>query len=116
MNSKINNPFKSSIIKDVQSEFAIPLKIQENPIGVIYIASESKDTFDEKDIHIMEAISEQLSINVRDAFIFTKISKKSKQLDVVHKIGQVAIQSFDLKELVNDIVDFIQKNFGFYHV
>ena len=116
VNSKINNPFKSSIIKGVQSEFAIPLKIQENPIGVIYIASESKDTFDEKDIHIMEAISEQLSINVRDAFIFTKISKKSKQLDVVHKIGQVAIQSFDLKELVNDIVDFIQKNFGFYHV
>lgn len=103
-------------LENIQSEVAIPLKIEQNPIGVVFIVSEVSEAFDERDITVLEAICEQLTRIIRDASIFSKISKKSKQLEVIHKIGQVAIQSFDLRKFIKEIVDFVQEIFGYYQI
>lgn len=116
INSAASNQFPSPLFENTESQLAIPLQLDNQPIGVLYLASETANIFGEKNRHILEALSEQITIIIRDASIFSHYSKRSKQLDVIHKIGQVAIQSFDLAKFIKEAVDFVQKTFDFYSV
>lgn len=115
-NILMNFPHADSQIHNVRSELSIPLKINEGPIGVVYIGSEATEVFDERDIFILEAICEQMTMLIKDASMFSTISKRSRQLEIIHKIGQVAIQSFDLRNFIKDTVDYIQSAFGYYQI
>lgn len=104
------------LISNAQSELAIPIQHDTNPFGVIYIASSSRYAFEKKDIHVLEVIGEQLCLIIRDIDELSAILKKTKQMEIIHRIGLVAIQSFDIKKFFNDIVVLLYDIFGYYHV
>ncbi len=107
---------KSGFDRKIQSELVVPLKIDRSFVGAVYVANESKFAFDEQSIRILEAIRDQLVVIIKDAALYSDISKRSKQLEIMHKIGRVPIQSFDFKKFVDEIARLIQKTFGFYQV
>jgi len=110
------SPFKKTVLDHAQSELAIPISIQQTPIGILYLAGTGAEAYDEKDIHILEVIAEQLSLIINDAVTYTEINKKSKHMEIIHKIGKVAIQRFDLRQFIDDITRLIYDIFGFYQV
>lgn len=107
-----SSSFKDSVIGGVGAELAIPLTIQRRPVGVLYIASRNRGAFDDKDIHILETICDQLTLIMRDTFVFSDISKKSKHSEIIRKISQVAIQSFDLRRFIDEVVQLVHRVFG----
>lgn len=108
--------FPPPLFESAASELAIPVSIRQAPLGVIYIAGLNRDDFDDKDIRILEAISEQLSMIMKEVADLSKIIKKSKQMEIIRKIGQVVIQRFDLRKFLDDAVRLIWEIFGYFHV
>ncbi|MDM8522150.1 GAF domain-containing protein [Desulfococcaceae bacterium HSG8] len=110
------NRYEVVLFENVRSELAIPIALRKTILGVIYIASRSQDAFDKKDIHMLEVISEELSLIIRDMDDLSKLIRKNKQMEIMRRIGKVAIQSFDLKAFFDDIVNLVYEMFGYHHV
>lgn len=107
---------ESGFNKAIQSELVLPLKIQKSFVGAFYVSSERNDAFDSRDIRVLEAIRDQLNRIIKEAAVYSNISKRSKQIEIMHKIGRVAIQRFDFKRFVDDTALLIRKTFGFCQV
>ncbi len=104
------------ISKEIRSEMAIPISIKDTCIAVIYIASTTVNAFDIKDIHIMDAIADQLSSIIEDAVTYAKANKKTRHMAIINRISKVTIQNFELKSFLDDIAALIHEIFGFYQV
>ncbi len=111
-----SGPFKAPLLANMRAELAIPLTIRRSAVGVLYVASRHSGAFDDKDVQIMETISDQLTTIMRDTTVFSDISKRGKHLEIIRRISQVAIQSFELDKFLSDTVHLIQQIFGFYSV
>ena len=107
-----SSSFREPVIQGIGAELSIPLTIQGRPVGVLYIASRNRGAFDDKDIHILETICDQLTLIMRDTFVFSDISKKSKHSEIIRKISQVAIQTFDLRRFIDEVVQLVHRVFG----
>lgn len=107
---------ESGFNEQIESELVVPLKIQKNFVGALYVASHQGSAFEDREIRVLEAIRDQLTRIIKDAAVYSNISKRSKQIEIMHKIGRVAIQRFDLRQFVDDIAQLIRKTFGFCQV
>lgn len=94
---------------------AMPIRIQGNPIGVIHVSTSNRGPMPDKDRLVMEALCDHLGAILKDVITYAEATKKSKHSEVIRKIGQVTIQSFDYKLFINDIVHYIQDSFGYDH-
>lgn len=110
------SPFPAPVQPGCQAELAVPLLLQRRVVGALYLAGRSHGAFDEQDVHILETICEQLTVILKDASVFSEVRKQGKHLEIVRRISQVAIQSFDLRRFVEEIARLIQEVFGFYSV
>ena len=110
------SPLQARLFEQAAAELAVPIMLERSPVGVIYVVGLERDAFDEKDLHLLKVISEELSLLIKDAAEFSKLRKKNQHSEIMHKIGQVTIQTFDLKQFLADIVHLIHDEFGYYHV
>ena len=79
------------INREIKSEIYIPIKIEKRSIGVIVIASERKNAFDNYDIELLNTISSTTSIAINNARLYNKLRESN----------------IKLKELSNMKTDFI---------
>ncbi|MBP7864384.1 MAG: GAF domain-containing protein [Acidobacteria bacterium] len=115
--TSVSHPAAEDLADDALQRIghAMPIRIQANPIGVIHLCTSNRGPMADKDRLVMEALCEHLGAILKDVISYAEATKKSKHSEVIQKIGQVTIQSFDYKVFINDIVQYIQDAFGYDH-
>ncbi|MEW6366570.1 MAG: sensor domain-containing diguanylate cyclase [Acidobacteriota bacterium] len=114
--SRDGSPLAARVVAEAESEMCIPIAAGGTPIGAIYVGNVGSAGFDKKDLQVLEAISEQLSTVVTDAFAFQRESKRDRHIEVIHRIGLVPLQSFDFRKFTDDIASLIYDVYRFHHV
>jgi GAF domain-containing protein/HAMP domain-containing protein len=72
-----NNPF----LPNTRSEMALPLKVQNNVIGVLDVQSDQPLAFNEDDIAIMQVLADQLAIAIERARLLQEVERNLKELE-----------------------------------
>ena len=81
-----------SATASTQAEIAIPLRTQEEIVGVLDVQSEQEDVFTPEEVQVLEALAAQVAIAIQNARLFARQREQawltSAQLQVVDTIAR----------------------------
>ena len=112
-----------------RSEMAIPLRSQEQILGVLDIHSVELDPFTEEQIHTLVGllgnvsnaiVSARLLAGVQKRHdvlsdIHTQTTRRARYLEVTANLAKTISQMMEPDQLLREAVELISSGFGFYH-
>jgi GAF domain-containing protein/HAMP domain-containing protein len=72
-----NNPY----LPNTRSEMALPLKVENNIIGVLDVQSDQPQAFNEDDIAIMQVMADQLATAIERTRLLQEVERNLKELE-----------------------------------
>jgi GAF domain-containing protein/HAMP domain-containing protein len=72
-----NNPF----LPNTRSEMSLPLKVENNVIGVLDVQSEQAQSFGEEDVAIMQVLADQLATAIERTRLLQEVEYNLKELE-----------------------------------
>lgn len=72
-----NNPY----LPNTRSEMALPLKVENNVIGVLDVQSDRPQAFNEDDVAIMQILADQLATAIERARLLQEVERSLKELE-----------------------------------
>ena len=72
-----NNPY----LPNTHSEMALPLKVENNVIGVLDVQSDQSQAFNEDDMAIMQVMADQLATAIERTRLFQEVESNLKELE-----------------------------------
>ncbi len=107
----VSNPmpaFRSLMVAPVQSG--------EQRLGTISVQSNMVSAFTEAESRLLSALGTQAAIAIDNAHLLESTQQALKETNALYRINQGLVVSLDPQELLQDVVELLQKNFGYYHV
>lgn len=72
-----NNPY----LPNTRSEMALPLKVENNIIGVLDVQSDQPEAFNEDDVAIMQVMADQLATAIERTRLLQEVERNLKELE-----------------------------------
>jgi GAF domain-containing protein/HAMP domain-containing protein len=73
--------FDNPYLPNTRSEMALPLKVQNNVIGVLDVQSDQPLAFNEEDIAVMQVLADQLAIAIERTRLLQEVERNLKELE-----------------------------------
>jgi|Deesub1362B_J571_1020462.scaffolds.fasta_scaffold03380_2 signal transduction histidine kinase len=89
--------------KEVRSELAVPLIIQDRVMGVLNVDSNEIDAFSRTDQELLEALAHQSARVIHNAQLHAQVKRKALELASLFSVGRAIISSLDLNEVLERI-------------
>ncbi len=70
---------RKELLPSMQSELILPLRRQNESLGILDIQSIETDDFTEKDIEVLQAIAAQIALAVHNARLYTELQTSTQQ-------------------------------------
>ena len=99
-----------------RSEFAVPLMVRDEAVGVLDCQSEKLDYFDTETIDLLTLFSTQASMAIQNTRLHALERSRASQLQAINAIAQQSTAVLDIKELLAKVCSLIQQNFQVPHV
>jgi K+-sensing histidine kinase KdpD len=91
--------------EDVRSLVVVPLRTDQDALGVMYLGSRHATTFEPSQIRLLEAIGTQAGIAVQKVRLFEAVERRAKEQEALNVIAAATSQSLELKELFEIAAD-----------
>ena len=99
-----------------RSLIVAPIQSGEQKLGTISVQSASVGAFTEAESHLLSALGTQAATAIENAHLLESIQQALKESNALYRINQGLVASLEPQELLKDVVNLLQKNFGYYHV
>ncbi|MBI5352773.1 MAG: GAF domain-containing protein [Chloroflexi bacterium] len=93
-----------------------PVQSGSKKLGTISVQSSLVNAFTEDEGILLKALGTQASIAIENARLLESTQQSLKEANSLYRINQGLVTSLDPQELLQDVVELLQKNFGYYHV
>ncbi|MFH2011356.1 MAG: GAF domain-containing protein [Pseudomonadota bacterium] len=93
------------IDKDVKSELAVPLVLEDEVIGVINVDSNKKAAFNQEDMELLFTLASQSAKIIQNAKLYETLKWKVEELSALFDIGKVITGTLNLEEVLGAIVE-----------
>ncbi len=110
VNDVSKHPNYISINKDIQSELAVPMIVEDAIIGVISLDSNRLNAFTEEHLQIVSILANQAAQIFKNLQNFRKLEQKNKVQQVLIEISKIITSSLDLNEVFQSIMSTIEKS------
>lgn len=100
----------------IQCELAVPLRSQNQVIGVLDVESVRRNAFDVNDINAVALLANQVSAAMNKTRVLTLEQKRAAQLALVSEIAARATTFSEPEAIVKSMVELVQERFGYHHV
>jgi K+-sensing histidine kinase KdpD len=91
--------------EDVRSLVMVPLRTDQDALGIMYLGSREAREFQPSQIRLLEAIGTQAGIAVQKARLFEAAERRAKEQEALKVIATATSQSLDLQELFEIAAD-----------
>jgi PAS domain S-box-containing protein len=113
-----NNP---SLAKSIAEEgfvtyFGIPLIAKDQLRGVLEIFHRSDLDPDPNWVTFLETLAGQAAISIDNVHLLEMTQESLKETNALYQINQDLASTMDPEELLKNVVDLLQENFGYYYV
>jgi PAS domain S-box-containing protein len=99
-----------------RSLMVAPVQSGNQNLGAISVQSNSSGAFTEDDSRLLSALATQAAIAIENANLLESTQQALKEANALYRINQGLVASLDPQELLQDAVELLQTNFGYYHV
>jgi signal transduction histidine kinase len=93
-----------------------PVQSGEQKLGTISVQSVSVSAFTEAESRLLSALGTQAATAIENAHLLESVQEALKESNALYRINQGLVASLDPQKLLKDVVDLLQKNFGYFHV
>lgn len=87
----------------------------EQPVGTISVQSNKLNAFSASDAGLLNALSIQAAIALENTRLFEATQQSLKEINALYRTSQGLASSLDTDELIEEVVNLLQQNFGYYH-
>jgi len=99
-----------------RSLMVAPVQSGEQKLGTISVQSGLVSAFTEAESQLLSALGTQAAIAIENAHLLESTQQALKETNALYRINQGLVVSLDPQKLLHDVVELLQKNFGYYHV
>lgn len=104
------------LLSKTRSEAVLPLKIEDNILGVLDVQSDQLEAFHPNDLLVLRALADTIAIAINGARLYGELQKRADHLAMVAQVSKEITSTLDLDELLNKVAVLIQKYLKFSHV
>ena len=96
----------------------VPIQSGERRLGTISMSSKTPNAFTAEDEYLLTVIGVQAALAIERARLFTEIRRRLAETDTLYFISNLIVQSpeLDVDSILYEVVDRLQREFGYYHV
>lgn len=102
--------------KESRSELVVPIKLENEVVGIINVEHAEYAAFDKEDIRALEALAGQAAVAMKNARLYDTAVRQARLLHLASQVAGHANSTLDEQKLLKKIVHAIATDFGFYHV
>lgn len=106
----------AEVLPDTRSEAALPLKIENQVLGVLDVQSDLTNDFQEADMLVLRALAGNVAIAFEGAQLYSRLRRRAEQLAAVAEVSAAIASILDENELLNQVVNLIRERFGYPYV
>jgi signal transduction histidine kinase len=99
-----------------RSLMVAPVQSGERKLGTISVQSSLISAFTQDEKRLLSALGIQATIAIENAHLLESTQQALKESNALYRINQGLIASLEAQELFQDVVELLQKNFGYYCV
>ena len=103
-------------LAETKSEAVLPLQIENEILGVFDVQSDIYDAFDEDDLLVLRALADNIAIAIESTRLYQEAHNRAEQLATVSEVSRAITYILDSDQLLQRIVDLINKRFDFPYV
>ncbi len=103
-------------LPETRSEVALPLKVENRVLGILDVQSDQMNGFHEIDMMVLRSLADNISLAIQSAQLYDDVESRAEQMALVYRINHVLNSILDLDELLEQVVELIQKHFGHPYV
>lgn len=107
---------------EVSSWVGIPLRSQNQIIGVLSVQSFQPYAFSDRDVQFLSTLANQLAVALENARLFHERERRIAELALINRIGRITSSTLDVAEMLGQLYDGLVESlpidafFGFvYH-
>jgi len=98
-----------------RSLMVAPVTSGRQKLGTISVQSKLTQAFTQNDSNLLKALGNQAAIAIENAHLLENTQQALRETDALYRISQ-GLVSLNTEELLEDAVNLLQTNFGYYHV
>ncbi len=103
-------------LPETLSEACFPIKVESEILGVLDVQSEQLDDFHEIDVLVLASLADSIAVALQNARLYSDLRTRASQISSVFEISHALNSILEYEALLDQIVELIQKRFGFPHV
>ncbi len=104
------------LLPETESEAVLPLKIEDNILGVLDVQSDQVEAFHPNDLLVLRAVADTIAIAINGARLYGELQMRADHLSMVKEVSEEITSTLDLDELLNKVAILIQKHLKFSYV
>jgi serine phosphatase RsbU (regulator of sigma subunit)/putative methionine-R-sulfoxide reductase with GAF domain/anti-sigma regulatory factor (Ser/Thr protein kinase) len=104
------------LLPETQSEAVLPLKIEDQILGILDVQSDRLGAFHPNDLLVLRALADTIAIAINSARLYGELQTRAEHLAMVAEVSDNVTSTLDLDELLNKVAVLIQKRLGFPYV
>ncbi len=99
-----------------RSLIVAPIQSNERCVGTISIQNKRPNAFTPDEGRLLGALGTQAAIAIENANLLQTTQQDLKEINALYQVSRGLAGSLDPDQLLKNVVDLLQKNFGYYHV
>lgn len=103
-------------LPETQSEFTLPLKVENRVVGVLDIQSDQVNAFHEIDRLVLRTLADNIALAIAGAEMYDTLERRADQISAVLDVSHALTSILDPDELLNEVAQVIHRSFGYPYV
>jgi signal transduction histidine kinase len=99
-----------------RSLIVAPIQSNERCVGTISIQNKRPNAFTPDEGRLLGALGTQAAIAIENANLLQTTQQDLKEINALYQVSRGLAGSLDPDQLLKNVVDLLQQNFGYYHV
>ena len=102
--------------KEYRSLVVAPIKSNVQCVGTISVQNEQPNAFTPDESQLLRVLGTQAAIAIENANLLQTTQQDLREINSLYQVSRGLAGSLDSDQLLKNVVDLLQKNFGYYHV
>ncbi len=98
-----------------KSLLSAPLMMGDRCLGTLSLHSDQVQAFTAEDERLLSTLASQAAIAVENARLYEKVTERMVEATLLHRLSDILIRTLNLDQLLENILDVLQKAFGYAH-
>ncbi len=97
-------PDDPRLLPDTRSEIAVPLRLDDEVLGVLDVQSDQLNAFDREDLFVLDALADTVALAVDNARLYTRVQQDAWVTVVLLEVAEATSRLTNLDEVVDTVV------------